>query len=147
MVGEIFEQDNLIDEVVVTLFKGPKSYTGEDIIEIACHGSTYIQTKIIQLLIKKGCRLAKNGEFTLRAFLNQKLDLSQAEGVAELIASENEKAHSLAMQQMKGGLVSVRAEMRLLVMIPLSTFQPNSGAVRPLFKKRLLRNRANSEPS
>ncbi len=103
MVGEIFEQDNLIDEVVVTLFKGPKSYTGEDIIEIACHGSTYIQTTIIQLLIKKGCRLAKNGEFTLRAFLNQKLDLSQAEGVAELIASENEKAHSLAMQQMKGG--------------------------------------------
>ena len=95
----------------MTIFKEPYSYTGENIVEISCHGSTYIQKSIIQLLITKGCRLAKNGEFTLRAFLNGKLDLSQAEAVAELIASDNDKAHNLAMQQMKGG---VSSEIQLL---------------------------------
>tara|TARA_B100000530_G_scaffold321468_1_gene255637 strand:+ start:744 stop:2129 length:1386 start_codon:yes stop_codon:yes gene_type:complete len=103
ILGNIIENQKIIDEVLITMFKGPKSYTGENIIEIACHGSTYIQSAIIQLLIRKGCRLAKKGEFTLRAFLNKKLDLSQAEAVSELISSENEKAHNLAMKQMRGG--------------------------------------------
>ena len=78
IIGNIIENRKIIDEVLITIFKGPQSYTGENIIEIACHGSTYIQSAIIQLLIRKGCRLAKKGEFTLRAFLNKKLDLSQA---------------------------------------------------------------------
>ena len=103
ILGNIIENSMFVDEVLITIFKAPKSYTGEHVVEIACHGSTYIQSKIIQLLITQGCRLAKKGEFTLRAFLNGKLDLSQAEGVAELIASENKQAHSIAMQQMRGG--------------------------------------------
>ena len=103
ILGNIIENSVCVDEVLITIFKAPKSYTGENVLEIACHGSTYIQSKIIQLLIKKGCRLAKKGEFTLRAFLNGKLDLTEAEGVAELIASENEQAHKLAMKQMRGG--------------------------------------------
>ena len=112
ILGHIFEKKNTIDEVLITIFKSPKSYTGENLIEIACHGSTYIQNKIIQLLIQNGCRIAKKGEFTLRAFLNQKLDLSQAEGVAELIASETEKSHELAMRQMKGGFSNEIKELR-----------------------------------
>ena len=103
IMGKIIENNKTIDEVLITIFKAPKSYTGENTVEISCHGSLFIQNKIIQLLIKNGCRLAKNGEFTLRAFLNRKLDLSQAEGVAELISSDNEKAHELAMKQMRGG--------------------------------------------
>jgi len=111
LVGQIIDNGNIIDEVVVTVFKSPKSYTGEDIIEIACHGSQYIQEKIIQILIEQGCRIANRGEFTLRAFLNGKLDLSQAEAVAELIASDNSKAHQLALKQIRGGISS---EMKLL---------------------------------
>ena len=103
IIGNIESNKQIVDEVLLTGFKGPHSYTGEDVVEIACHGSTYIQNKIIQLLIKHGCRLAKKGEFTLRAFLNEKLDLSQAEAVAELIAADNDKAHNLAMKQMRGG--------------------------------------------
>jgi tRNA modification GTPase len=103
ILGHILDNNKIIDEVLITIFKNPKSYTGEDLIEISCHGSIYIQDKIIQLLIKHGSRIAKKGEFTLRAFLNQKLDLSQAEGVAELISSETEKSHEFAMKQMKGG--------------------------------------------
>jgi len=101
--GKITDGKKIIDEVVLTYFKSPKSYTGEDVIEISCHGSEYIQETIIQLLIKNGCSLAKRGEFTLRAFLNGKLDLSQAESVANLIGSKNEKSHHLAMKQMRGG--------------------------------------------
>ena len=112
ILGNIIENSMFVDEVLITIFKAPKSYTGEHVVEIACHGSTYIQGKIIQLLIKKGCRLAKKGEFTLRAFLNGKLDLSQAEGVAELIASENKQAHSLAMQQMRGGFSNEIQKLR-----------------------------------
>jgi len=111
IVGQILDQNDIIDEVIVTIFRSPKSYTGENIIEIACHGSAYIQDKIIQLLIEHGCRLANRGEFTLRAFLNGKLDLSQAEAVAELIASDNKKAHNLALKQMRGGIT---AEIKLL---------------------------------
>ncbi len=101
--GKIVTQKKELDEVILTYFQSPKSYTGEDVIEISCHGSEYIQNTIIQLLINNGCSLAKRGEFTLRAFLNGKLDLSQAESVANLISSKNEKSHHLAMKQMRGG--------------------------------------------
>jgi tRNA modification GTPase len=92
-----------IDEVVITVFRGPKSYTGEDIVEISCHGSGYILQKILQILISLGARMANPGEFTLRAFLNGKMDLSQAEAVADLIASESQVSHAVAIKQMRGG--------------------------------------------
>ena len=94
---------HIIDEVIISLFHAPNSYTGEDLVEISCHGSAYIQQKIIELLLSKGARMAKPGEFTLRAFLNGKLDLSQAEAVADLIASGSDAAHKLAIKQMRGG--------------------------------------------
>ena len=93
----------MLDEVVATLFKGPKSYTKEDVIEISCHGSPYIVQQVMQLLMREGARMAQPGEFTMRAFLNGRMDLSQAEAVADLIASNSESAHSIAMQQMRGG--------------------------------------------
>jgi len=102
-LGHIVEGERIIDEVLVSVFKNPQSYTGEDVIEISCHGSPYIQQEIIQLFLRKGCRIANPGEFTLRAFLNGKLDLSQAEAVADLIASDSEASHQIAMQQMRGG--------------------------------------------
>src|ERR1035437_5347220 len=101
--GSIEYQDEVIDEVLVSLFKEPHSYTGEDVVEITCHGSNYIQQKILQVLTKSGARLAQPGEFTLRAFLNGKLDLSQAEAVADLIASESEASHNMAIHQLRGG--------------------------------------------
>ncbi len=101
--GIIQSEDNLIDEVVVALFKAPHSFTGEDIVEISCHGSVYIQQQILQLLISCGARMARPGEFTQRAFLNGKMDLSQAEAVADLIASGNGAAHKMALNQMRGG--------------------------------------------
>ena len=102
-LGHLLKNNREIDEVLITLFKGPHSYTGEDTIEISCHGSTYIQKEIINLYLDNGIRSANPGEFTLRAFLNGKMDLNQAEAVADLIASENEGSHKLAMQQMKSG--------------------------------------------
>ena len=96
----------VLDEVVVSLFVGPKSYTGEHVVEISCHGSNYILQEVIQLLIEKGARMAEPGEFTLRAFLNGRMDLSQAEAVADLIASSSASSHKLAMQQMRGGFSS-----------------------------------------
>jgi len=102
-LGHIIDGIKVLDEVLVSIFKGPHSYTGENTVEISCHGSTYIQQQIIQLLLRKGCRMANPGEFTLRAFLNGKLDLSQAEAVADLISSDNEASHQIAMQQMRGG--------------------------------------------
>ncbi|MBP2833823.1 tRNA uridine-5-carboxymethylaminomethyl(34) synthesis GTPase MnmE [Aquimarina sp. U1-2] len=102
-LGHIMDENRVLDEVLVSIFKGTQSYTGEPTIEISCHGSTYIQQEIIQLLLRKGCRMANAGEFTLRAFLNGKLDLSQAEAVADLIASDSEASHQIAMQQMRGG--------------------------------------------
>lgn len=92
-----------IDEVLVTIFKGPNSYTGEDIAEISCHGSPYILQKVIRVLLAQGARTANPGEFTLRAFLNGKMDLSQAEAVADLIAADNQASHAVAMKQMRGG--------------------------------------------
>ncbi|MNQ34374.1 tRNA modification GTPase MnmE [compost metagenome] len=111
-LGHIIDDSKTLDEVLVSVFKGPNSYTGEDTIEISCHGSTYIQQQIIQLLLRKGCRMADAGEFTLRAFLNGKLDLSQAEAVADLISSDNEASHQIAMQQMRGGFSNEIAKLR-----------------------------------
>mgnify|MGYP006278577685 CR=1 FL=1 len=100
--GEIRDDDETIDQAVVGVFREPNSYTGEDVIEISCHGSEYIQQRILQLLTEHGARLARPGEFTLRAFLNNKMDLSQAEAVADLIYSNSKAAHDLAMNQMRG---------------------------------------------
>ena len=111
-LGHIIDNNRVIDEVLVSIFKNPNSYTGEDVIEISCHGSLYIQQEIMQLFLKSGCRMANAGEFTLRAFLNGKLDLSQAEAVADLIASENEASHQIAMQQMRGGFSNEIAKLR-----------------------------------
>ncbi|WP_044404272.1 tRNA uridine-5-carboxymethylaminomethyl(34) synthesis GTPase MnmE [Lacinutrix sp. Hel_I_90] len=111
-LGHIVDEKRIIDEVLVSIFKNPNSYTGENVIEISCHGSIYIQQEIIQLFLRNGCRMANAGEFTLRAFLNGKLDLSQAEAVADLISSDNEASHQIAMQQMRGGFSSEIAKLR-----------------------------------
>lgn len=103
LLGHIIDGKKTLDQVLVSVFKGPNSYTGEDVVEISCHGSPYIQQQIIQLFLRNGCRTADGGEFTLRAFLNGKIDLSQAEAVADLIASDNQASHQIAIQQMRGG--------------------------------------------
>ncbi|MEN9332039.1 MAG: hypothetical protein RLZZ94_1129 [Bacteroidota bacterium] len=110
--GDIVLDNQTLDEVLVSVFKNPHSYTGQDTIEISCHGSTYIQQQILQLLQQKGARLAEPGEFTLRAFLNGKLDLSQAEAVADLISSQHASAHQTAMQQLRGGYSHAIQELR-----------------------------------
>jgi len=102
-LGYIYDKKNTIDKVLVTVFRNPRSYTGEDLVEISCHGSLFIQQSIIQLLLSKNCRIANAGEFTMRSFLNGKMDLSQAESVADLISSNSEASHRLAMNQMRGG--------------------------------------------
>ncbi len=113
--GTIRDQEKIIDEVLLSLFKAPQSYTGEDAIEISCHGSPYIQQRILELLISAGAQPAAPGEFTQRAFLNGKMDLSQAEAVADLIAAESEGAHRVALQQLRGGfsdkLKALRAQL------------------------------------
>lgn len=101
--GIIKDKDKLVDEVVVSLFRSPNSYTGEDVVEISCHGATYIQQLLLRVLLKYGARLAKPGEFTMRAFMNGKMDLSQAEAVADLIASSSAASHRIALKQMRGG--------------------------------------------
>lgn len=101
--GKLMDGNMVLDEVLVTIFRSPHSYTGEDVAEISCHGSGYIRQRLLELLQSKGALMAKPGEFTLRAFLNGKLDLSQAEAVADIIASENKSALQAAMQQMRGG--------------------------------------------
>ncbi|MDF0708370.1 tRNA uridine-5-carboxymethylaminomethyl(34) synthesis GTPase MnmE [Flagellimonas okinawensis] len=111
-LGNIIDGDKILDEALVSIFKGPHSYTGENVVEISCHGSPFIQQQIIQLLLRNGCRSASAGEFTLRAFLNGKMDLSQAEAVADLIASDSEAAHDIAMQQMRGGFSNEIQELR-----------------------------------
>ena len=110
--GILKDSGKIIDEVVVSIFKNPYSYTGEDVVEISCHGSIYVQQQILQLLTKNGVRLAKPGEFTLRAFINGKMDLSQAEAVADLIASSSVASHKVAVQQMRGGFSSEIANLR-----------------------------------
>lgn len=110
--GKITDGEEIIDEVLVSVFHGPNSYTGEDSTEISCHGSAYILQKVIELLIKNGCNMARPGEFTQRAFLNGKMDLSQAEAVADLIASQNKASHRIALQQMRGGYSMKLRELR-----------------------------------
>lgn len=110
--GKIHDGEEIIDEVLVSLFRAPHSYTGEDSTEITCHGSSYILQQVLQLLIKHGCRLAGPGEYTQRAFLNGKMDLSQAEAVADLIASSSAATHRLAMSQMRGGFSKELTELR-----------------------------------
>lgn len=111
-LGHIMDGSRTIDEVLVTIFKNPNSYTGEDVVEISCHGSIFIQQEILQLFLRNGCRMANAGEFTLRAFLNGKLDLSQAEAVADVIASDSAASHQIAMQQMRGGFSNEIAKLR-----------------------------------
>ncbi|MBL4604205.1 MAG: tRNA uridine-5-carboxymethylaminomethyl(34) synthesis GTPase MnmE [Flavobacteriaceae bacterium] len=111
-LGHIVENNQVVDEVLVSLFKNPHSYTGENVVEISCHGSSYIQQEIIQLFLRNGCRMADNGEFTMRAFLNGKMDLSQAEAVADVIASNSAASHQMAIQQMRGGITNELKELR-----------------------------------
>ena len=111
-LGNIIEKERVIDEVLVSVFRDPNSYTGENVVEISCHGSVYIQQEILQLFLKNGVRHADAGEFTLRAFVNGKMDLSQAEAVADLIASDSKASHQIAMQQMRGGFSNEIATLR-----------------------------------
>lgn len=111
-LGNIINGERIIDEVLVSIFKNPRSYTGENVVEINCHGSVYIQQEILQLFIKNGVRNADPGEFTLRAFVNGKMDLSQAEAVADLIASNSAASHQVALQQMRGGFSSEIENLR-----------------------------------
>ena len=111
-VGFIREDDADIDEVVVSLYKNPKSYTGEDVVEISCHGSPFVQQQVIQACIGKGARLAKAGEFTQRAFLNGKLDLTQAEAVADLISSNTAASQKTALHNIRGGFSQVLKQLR-----------------------------------
>ncbi len=108
----IVSDGEVIDDVILTVFHAPHSYTGEDSVEISCHGSFYILNKVLELLVQQGCRMARPGEFTMRAYLNGKLDLSQAEAVADLIASTNQATHSIAMSQLRGHFSSELATLR-----------------------------------
>lgn len=111
--GDILDEEGeTLDEVLVTLFRAPHSYTGEDSVEISCHGSAYIVSRLLQSLIAKGCRMARPGEFTQRAFLNGKMDLSRAEAVADLIASTSAATHRIALKQMRGQFSKELAELR-----------------------------------
>ena len=111
--GEFVDNDNKsIDDVMITFFKAPHSYTGEDSVEIVCHGSVFIQNKILEILIDNGARLAEAGEYTMRAFVNGKMDLTQAEAVADIISSKNEAEHRVAMNQLKGGFSKELQELR-----------------------------------
>ncbi len=111
-LGTIRDEEKIVDEVLISIFRGPNSYTKEDVIEISCHGSPYIIQQLIRLLLTKGARLAKAGEFTQRAFIHGRFDLAQAEAVADLIASENESMHQAAMNQMRGGFSQEISKLR-----------------------------------
>lgn len=110
--GQIRDGKEILDEVLLTPFHAPNSFTGEDTVEISCHGSLFIQQEILRLLLQNGCRLAQPGEFTQRAFLNGKIDLSQAEAVADVISSKSQSAHRMAIQQMRGGFSAFLATLR-----------------------------------
>ncbi len=110
--GNVYKGKEIVDEVILSIFKSPISYTGEDSVEISCHGSNYIVREILSLLIDNGARFAEPGEFTKRAFLNRKMDLAQAEAIADLISSETEAAHKVAINQMRGGYSDKLAELR-----------------------------------
>ena len=110
--GHINDGSEMLDDCMVSIFRSPHSYTGEDSVEISCHGSRYILNKVLELLVQHGCRMAGPGEYTQRAYLNGKMDLSQAEAVADLIASTNRASHQLAMSQLRGGISSELARLR-----------------------------------
>lgn len=110
--GILHDKERLIDEVMVSIFRAPRTFTSEDTVEISCHGSELIVQQILRLLVQHGARLAKPGEFTLRAFLNGKLDLAQAEAVADLIAADSAAAHCTALQQMRGGFSAQIKQLR-----------------------------------
>ena len=112
LLGDFHYKNTLIDEVLLAVFKNPNSYTGEDVVEISCHGSVYVQQKILKVLQDVGARLAEPGEFTLRAFLNKKMDLAQAEAVSDLIAAESEAAHHIAVQHLRGGISKSLGSLR-----------------------------------
>ncbi|HTI11431.1 MAG TPA: tRNA uridine-5-carboxymethylaminomethyl(34) synthesis GTPase MnmE, partial [Puia sp.] len=112
-VGLLKEEEDTLDEVVVSLFRGPRSYTGEDVVEVSCHGSPYVQERVIQSFLRQGARLAKAGEFTQRAFLNGRLDLTQAEAVADLIASNTAASARTALQGIRGGFAKDLQELRV----------------------------------
>ena len=101
--GHLINSTEVVDEVMLSVFKAPRTYTAEDVVEVSCHGSTYIQERVVQLFLDNGARMADRGEFTLRAFLNGRIDLSQAEAVGDLINAESEKAKQVALNQMRGG--------------------------------------------
>ena len=105
-------EGEVVDEAIVSIFKAPRSYTGEDAVEISCHGSKYILSKVLELLVNNGCRMANPGEYTMRAYLNGKMDLSQAEAVADLIASTNKASHNIAFSQLRGHFSSELARLR-----------------------------------
>jgi tRNA modification GTPase len=111
--GFIKDGNETIDEVMISVFLAPKTFTAENLVEISCHGSHYIEQQILSLLVKKGCRLAMAGEFTQRAFLNGRIDLSQAEAVADLISAENKASHDMALSQMRGGFSSLLQDLRV----------------------------------
>ncbi|MEM4134464.1 MAG: tRNA uridine-5-carboxymethylaminomethyl(34) synthesis GTPase MnmE [Candidatus Micrarchaeia archaeon] len=111
-LGYIIDENEIVDEVLVTKFKAPHSYTGQDLVEISCHGSPVILNRVVHIALKNGCRSATPGEFTLRAFLNGKIDLSQAEAIADLIASESDAARRVAMQQLRGGFSNELKQLR-----------------------------------
>src|SRR5687768_13964591 len=111
-VGFLQQQGKPIDEVVVSLFRAPRSYTGENVVEFSCHGSPFIHQQVIEACVQQGARLAKPGEFTQRAFLAGKLDLTQAEAVADLIASNTTASHKTALNNMRGGFSTVLKNLR-----------------------------------
>ena len=111
-VGFIKHQGTVLDEVVIALFKAPRSYTGEDVVEISCHGSPYVQQQVMEALLNSGARPAKPGEFTMRAFLNGKVDLAQAEAVADLIASNTEASRKTALMNIRGGFSHILKDIR-----------------------------------
>ena len=110
--AEVFDEEKMVDQVVFVKFASPHSYDGEDMVEISCHGSRYIQQKLLAMLLQRGCRLAEPGEFTMRAFMNGKMDLLQAEAVGDLIDSQSESSHRLAVNQLKGGFSRKIADLR-----------------------------------
>ncbi|MFI3304571.1 MAG: tRNA uridine-5-carboxymethylaminomethyl(34) synthesis GTPase MnmE [Rikenellaceae bacterium] len=110
--GDVVDGDEVVDDVMISIFRNPHSYTGEDSVEISCHGSSYIVSRIIELALARGARMAREGEFTIRAFMAGRIDLSQAEAVADMIASSNRAMHALATTQMRGGYSAMLNEMR-----------------------------------
>ena len=138
--GQIYEANELVDEVLVTVFHAPHSFTGEESVEIACHGSVYIQQRLLRLLVDSGARLARPGEFTQRAFLNGKMDLSQAEAVADLIASTSAASHRMAINQMKGGFSAELSKLRTELLHITSLLELELDFLRKMWGLQIVQN-------